>query len=91
MTHADPDQVARAEAIDFLVVAGRAQDQFEIADDDGQEIVEIVRHAAGQLADSLEPLRLGELFPRACELGVALLRDRQRLIETAIQAAGLDQ
>ena len=50
-----------------------------------------MRHATGQLADRLEPLRLGELLPRACELGVALLRDRQCLIETAVQAAGLDQ
>src|SRR4029077_16040959 len=42
----------------------RALQGFQIADDDGQEIVEVVRHAAGELADPFHLLRLGELFLR---------------------------
>ena len=42
----------------------RALQGFQVADDDGQEIVEIVRHAAGELADALHLLRLGKLFLR---------------------------
>ena len=49
----------------------------EIADDDGQQVVEVVRDAAGQLADRLHLLRLpqrllGEFAPLA--LGVELAR-----------------
>ena len=36
------------------------QEKFGIADDDGEQIVEIVRHAARQLAHRLHLLRLGE-------------------------------
>jgi len=37
-------------------------EEFRVADDDGQEIVEIVRDAAGELADHLHLLRLHKLF-----------------------------
>ena len=52
----------------------------EVADDDGEQVVEVVRHAAGQLADRLHLLRLpqrllGELAPR--HLGVEGLRAPQ--------------
>jgi hypothetical protein len=40
---------ALRQALDFLAVAPRPQDQIEIAEDDGQEIVEIVRDPSGQL------------------------------------------
>src|SRR5208282_5210462 len=36
-------------------------DQIAIAQDDAQDVVEIMRHAAGQLADRLHLLRLAEL------------------------------
>ena len=36
------------------------QKEFAIADDDGEKIVEVVRHAAGELAHGLHLLRLGE-------------------------------
>ena len=36
--------------------------RLEVADDDGQQVVEVVRDAAGQLADRLHLLRLGELL-----------------------------
>jgi hypothetical protein len=42
----------------------RALQGFQVADDDGQEVVEVVRHAAGELADSLHLLRLGKLLLR---------------------------
>ena len=35
---------------------------LEIADDDGQEIVEVMSHPAGEMADRFEPLRLPERF-----------------------------
>ena len=41
--------------------------QLEVADDDGQQVVEIVRDAAGELADRLHLLRLAQL-----RLGFAL-------------------
>ena len=36
------------------------QEEFAIADDDGQQIVEVMRHAAGELAHRLHLLRLRE-------------------------------
>ena len=51
--------------VDFLEgrIAGLVahQQEFAIADDDGEQVVEVMRHAAGQLADCLHLLRLGEL------------------------------
>lgn len=38
------------------------RDHFQITDNDGQEVIEIVRHAAGQLADSLHLLGLAQHF-----------------------------
>ena len=35
--------------------------QFEVGGDHLQQLVEIVRHAAGELADRLQPLRLYQL------------------------------
>ena len=48
----------------FRSVAGLAlepaADHVEIAEDDGEQIVEVVRHAAGELADGLHLLRLDQ-------------------------------
>src|SRR5690606_28221153 len=43
--------------------------EIEIADDDAQEAVEVVRDAAGELADRLEPLRPPLAFLRGDALG----------------------
>jgi hypothetical protein len=51
----------------------------------GQEIVEVVRDPSGQLTDSLEALGLSEFLSRACEFGVAFLRDRKSLIKTLVR------
>ena len=57
------------------LVVGRqpAAQQVEVADDRGQQIVEIVRDAAGQLAERLELLRLVELGQREFMLPGPLL------------------
>lgn len=70
--------------------------QVGVADDDGQDVVEVVRYAAGQLADSLELLRLEQLF--ACladgllrlferDCGVVLQRNVSADVGKADQAA----
>jgi len=82
---------ALRQALDFLSVASRAQNQIEIASDDGQEIVKVVCDPSGQLTDGLEALGLSELLARARELGVAFLRDREGLIKAAIKATRLDK
>ena len=75
-----------------------ALDEAEVADDDGEQVVEIMRDAAGQLADRLQPLHLpqragdalalldlGDELPIAGgELGRALAHAVfQRLVEAA--------
>ena len=53
---------------------------FEVADDDRQQIVEVVRDAAGQVADGVEFLRLAQRFlggGAAIDLGVKPLRAEQ--------------
>ncbi len=45
-----------------LLLVGRPLDQeFHIADDDAKQVVEVVRDAAGELADRLHLLRLAQL------------------------------
>jgi hypothetical protein len=44
----------------------------ELHEDGGQQVVEVVRHAAGQLADGLHLLALGEL-----QLDLLLLGERR--------------
>ena len=54
-----------ARAVDRAVDAIRGQfrfEQFAIAADDAQQIIEIVRDPAGKLAQSLHPLRLPKLL-----------------------------
>ena len=45
-----------------IVGAQAVQDQLAVAGDDGQQIIEIVRHAAGQHADRFHLLRLPQLI-----------------------------
>ena len=47
----------------------------EIADDHGQQIVEVMRHAAGELADGFHLLRLGELLARLAQLHAGVAKD----------------
>ena len=51
--------------------SGRARErqQRRVPLDDGQDVVEIVRHAAGQLADRFHLLRLPQLCLQALPLG----------------------
>ena len=44
-------------------------DRFEVADDDGEQVVEVVRDAAGELADRLHLLRLPQLLLDRAALG----------------------
>ena len=44
------------------VLVGVHQQQFGIAADDGEHVVEVVRHPAGELADGLHLLRLAQLL-----------------------------
>ena len=45
------------------------QQQLGIAPDDRQHVVEVVRHAAGELADGLHLLRLAQLLLQCLALG----------------------
>ena len=55
--------------------------QVEVADHRGQQIVEVVRDAAGELAERFELLRFVELGQRALALAGALLDPRfERLV-----------
>ena len=51
--------------------------QFRVAEDGGEQVVEVVRHAAGQTADRFHLLRLPELFAALAQgfLGVLALED----------------
>ena len=44
-----------------ILVAGGVQNDFDLAVDDGQQIIEIVRHSSGELSYGLHFLRLDEL------------------------------
>ena len=47
---------------DRLLVGMSVEQQLAVSEDRGQQIVEVVRHAAGQPADGLHLLRLPELL-----------------------------
>ena len=82
---------ALRQTLNSVVVAPRIQDHFQIADDNRQQIVEVVRDPASQLADSLEALRLRQLLARPSEFGIAFLGDRESHVEPASEAARLDE
>ena len=69
-----------------LRIERRQAEQRGVAEDDGEDVVEIVRDAAGELADGLHFLRLAELFFEAF-----VQRDiAEQAQEQARLAAGLD-
>ena len=59
------------------VGADRLERQVAVAEDRGEQVVEVVGDAAGEAAHGLHLLRLSQLFLRRlqCELGAAPLRD----------------
>ncbi len=67
----------RFERTDILLVSRPAQKRLRLAAHDHQQVVEVVRDAAGQLTERLHFLRLRELFVRPFErfLRIALFRD----------------
>ena len=63
-----------------------AQEDLAAPEDDGQQVVEVVRHAAGQAGHGAEPLGLVELLEHALALGDVLghgqdARDRSLVVE----------
>ena len=75
--------------LDPRIVAGAPLDQLEAAHHGGQQIVEVVGDAAGQLADRFHLLRLEERLPGQLEflLRAAALGDVARDLGEAEQAA----
>ena len=84
LTAGEPEQLARDMrgargrgldrfeiAADGAVGAGRLQRQLDVPLDHAQHVVEVVRDAAGEAADQLHLLRLGQLLlqPAALRLG----------------------
>ncbi len=65
------------------------QQELGIADDDGEQIVEVVRHAAGELTHGLHLLRLRELRLQRLLLGHVDQVDDNRLVCGMIGAAGI--
>ena len=57
----------RVDRLQVLGIGEPAAQQLRVAADDHQQIVEVVGDAAGQLAERLHLLRLGELLLRALE------------------------
>ncbi len=55
--------------VDDLTVVALTGEDFHVAVNDRQEIVEIVRYAAGQLADGVQLLRLVQLLLELPALG----------------------
>ncbi len=77
------------EAVGIGVAAAGALRGLEVAQDHRQQVVEIVRHAAGELADAFHFLRLGELLLGAHQLLLrgAALGDVARDLGKAQQVA----
>ena len=69
-----------------LRVVGALGDDVEPADDDRQQIVEVVRDAAGELAQRLHLLALAELLLRGLEVG-DVARFEQQIEDRAVLAA----
>ena len=80
------------EAVGIGIAGAGALGGFQVAEDHGEKIVEVVRHTAGELADALHLLRLGELLLRALQvfLRLAALGDVACDLDEADQfAAGI--
>ena len=59
---------------------GARFNQFRVADDSGQEVIEIVRHAAGEAPNRFQFLRVSQLFLGMMQrvLGLAKFQDQLR-------------
>ncbi len=60
-----------------ILVAGIVQDDFDVAIDDGQQVIEVVGNASGELAHGLHFLGLHELFFEVLLTGDILRQDVQ--------------
>ena len=65
-------RVHRLDRLQMLGIGEPAAQKLRMAADDHQEVVEVVRDAAGELAERLHLLRLGELLLRPLERGLRL-------------------
>ena len=79
----------RLDLLDVVIVAvaGRVphQHQVAMADDRGQDVVEVVRDAAGELADDLHLGRLGDLPLELGFLAIVLEQQQDRGVAEAAQ------
>ena len=87
-----PTRGARSRLDEFaclLVGSERRQvaEHLQVALDDGEQVVEIVRDPAGELADALEPLRMAQRFLGLRALQAAGEQIGQRLEETHLVVA----
>ena len=80
----------RLDLLDVVIVAVARrvphQHQVAMADDRGQDIVEVVRDAAGELADDLHLGRLGDLALELGFLAIVLEQQKHRGVAEAAQA-----
>jgi hypothetical protein len=77
------------EFFDLLRIVRRPKDDIHTAGDDHEQIVEVVGDAAGKLSHGIEPLRMGEVFPRSGKLQVALLRYFESFREARVKPVQL--
>ncbi len=75
--------------VQFLVARQPVGKMLGVAENDGQEIVEIVRHAAGELAHGLHLLGLAELVAEVRDGGALLLERLGGAVEQGHQSAEL--
>ena len=75
--------------VQFLVAGQPVGKMLGVAENDGQEIVEIVRHAAGELAHGLHLLGLAELVAEVGDGGALLLEQLGGAVEQGHQSAEL--
>ena len=60
------------------VRADLGQDQIAVAENRGQKIIKIVRHATGELSESFEAFRLAEPFPEEFAFGFGSAKSSSR-------------
>jgi len=78
---------AFGDAVQFLVCRQLLGEVFRIAENDGQQIVEIMRHAAGELTHRLHFLGLGELLVELIDRGALALERLGGAVEQRHQPA----
>jgi hypothetical protein len=67
--------------VQFLVAGQPVGKMLGVAENDGQEVVEIVRHAAGELAHGFHLLGLAELVAEVGDGGALLLERLGGVVE----------